>query len=339
MTILQLGTIGTSMITELFIQAAQQTNQFKLHAVYSRNVEKGKTFAQPFHAKKVYDQFEEFLSDPLLDVIYIASPNSLHYEQTMAALRAKKHVIVEKPAFTKPEHWENVEELAKEQNCVVIEAIRHIHEPNFKRVQQELDHIGELQGALFPYMSYSSRYDLVRQGEEPNIFSPKFAGGALMDLGVYTVYSAVTLFGEPQSVHCFTQTIETGVDGRGVAVLRYPSFDVTLLFAKTATSLIPAEIYGTDATLQLDAIALIENIKKVDARTKESKELEIEKVEENMLLDEAKAYATVLKDVNDPVNREKIDNWFSLSKKVGRTIYALRQEGGIAFPMDEPGKE
>lgn len=335
MAILKLGTIGTSMITELFIQAAQQTEQYELHVVYSRNKEKAEAFAKPYKARKIYDQFDSFLSDSELDVIYIASPNSLHYEQTLAALRAKKHVIVEKPAFTQPDCWEKVEKLADEQGCVVIEAIRHIHEPNFKKVQEEIKDIGEIQGALFSYMSYSSRYDLVKEGEEPNIFSPKFAGGALMDLGVYTVYSAVALFGEPDSVQCFTQMIETNVDGRGVAILRYPNFDVTLLFAKTATSMIPGEIYGSKATLQLDSITVIDKIKKIHAKTKESAMIDTEKVEKNMLFDEAKVYAEVLTDPNNPENKKKIDQWFLLSKKVGQTIYALRQEGGIIFPMDK----
>ena len=57
---------------------------------------------------------------------------------------------------------------------------------------------GNLRSAMFPYIQYSSRYDLFLQGEEPNIFSSTFSGGALVDLGVYPLFLAVGLFGEPK---------------------------------------------------------------------------------------------------------------------------------------------
>lgn len=335
MSVLQLGTIGTSMITELFVKAAHQTEKMALHAVYSRRKEKAESFGSPFKAEKAYDDLTEFLNDPVLDVVYIASPNSLHYEQTIQALEAKKHVIVEKPAFTQANHWDEVRKLAKKQGCIVIEAIRHMHEPNFKRLKEELTDIGEIQGATLPYMSYSSRYDLVLEGEEPNIFSPKFAGGALMDLGVYPLYSAVALFGEPEEVAYYNQKIATGVDGKGTAILRYPTFDVTLLIAKIATATIPAEIYGLDATLRLNDIAQIATIEKIDSRSKAVTSLATEEVAENMLFDEAKAYAEVLADPLSSENKKKVEEWFALSEKVGRTLQKLREHGNIHFPSDK----
>lgn len=334
MPALQLGTIGTSMITGLFVQAALQTEKMELHAVYSRKIKKADDFGEPFQSNKSYDKLEDFFADPELDVVYVASPNSLHYEQTIAALKAGKHVIVEKPAFFKPEHWDHVEEVAKEHNRVVIEAIRHMHEPNFEILKQEIRQIGEIKGATLPYMSYSSRYDLVREGEEPNIFSLRFAGGALMDLGVYPLYSAVALFGEPETVHCFVQKVETGVDGKGTAILRYPTFDVTLLFGKIVTSMIPAEIYGLDATLQVQSITLIDSIQKINAKTKESQSIPTKENADNMLFDEAKVYADVLQNPENPENKEKIAKWFSLSRTVGRTMYALRQSADIEFADD-----
>ena len=93
-----------------------------------------------------------------------------------------------------------------------------------------------VQGATFTVMKYSSRYDKVLAGDEPypNIFTLKYAGGALMDLGVYAVYGALTMFGQPQSVVYYPTLCKTGVDAKGVAILNYDKFSVTLNFGKTA---------------------------------------------------------------------------------------------------------
>ncbi|RTK47929.1 gfo/Idh/MocA family oxidoreductase, partial [Enterococcus faecalis] len=94
-------------------------------------------------------------------------------------------------------------------------------------------------------------YDAVLAGEEPNIFSPHFSGGALADLGVYPVYAAVAWFGKPQDVHYFARKLPTGVDGIGTAVLRYADFDVTIQTGKIADSELRSEIYFEDRTLDL----------------------------------------------------------------------------------------
>src|SRR5699024_9366574 len=96
---LQLGTVGTNWITEQFIYAAKDSGLYQLAAIYSRSKEKGATFAEPFQAA-YYTDYQQFLAHPQLDVVYIASPNSVHYEQAKAALLAGKHIIVEKPAFS-----------------------------------------------------------------------------------------------------------------------------------------------------------------------------------------------------------------------------------------------
>lgn len=335
MSKLKLGIIGTSSITDLFVKAAHLTEKYELYAVYSRSIEKGKTFGEPHHAQRFYDDMEDFLNDTELDVIYIASPNSLHYEHAVAALEAEKHVLVEKPAFTHPDHWDHVEKLAKEKNRFIIEAIRHIQEPNFEIVKKEISKLDEIQGATLFYMSYSSRYDLVREGEEPNIFSPKFAGGALMDLGVYPLYAAVAWFGEPEEVHYFAQIIETKVDGKGTAILRYPNFDVTLIFGKTATSTLPAEIYGLDATLRLNHVTFIESVEKINAKTLKEERIETKPVEENMLYNEAEVFAEFLQDPEKPENQKRVKELLELAKAVSRTLYKLRKDAGIVFATDE----
>ena len=121
--------------------------------------------------------------------------------------------------------------LANEHNVYIFEAARNIHESGFKKIADYLPLKDEIIGANFSYMKYSSRYDQVLDGEEPNIFSTHFSGGALMDLGVYLVYAAVAWFGMPKEVHYFPRKISTGVDGLGwgsyvMRILMYRSSQV-----------------------------------------------------------------------------------------------------------------
>ncbi len=98
---LKLGVIGTGAITHHFIEAAHASGEYQLVAVYSRKLETAATFASQYQDIQLFDQLEDFFK-PSFDVVYIASPNSLHFVQAKAALSAGKHVILEKPAVTQP---------------------------------------------------------------------------------------------------------------------------------------------------------------------------------------------------------------------------------------------
>src|SRR4051794_28274423 len=91
------GTIGTSPITNEFIESAKLVDGMELTAVYSRNIEKGISFAGKHGVKSVFIDLEQMASSELIDAVYIASPNSLHYEQSKLFLEKGKHVLCEKP--------------------------------------------------------------------------------------------------------------------------------------------------------------------------------------------------------------------------------------------------
>ncbi|MEG0475785.1 MAG: gfo/Idh/MocA family oxidoreductase, partial [Carnobacterium sp.] len=99
------------------------------------------------------------------------------------------------------------------------------------------------------------------------IFSLKFSGGALSDLGVYPVYAALSWFGVPKSSHYFCTKIATGVDGKGTVILRYDTFDVTINTGKIANSYLPSEIYGLNKTLSMDSVSGITTVEIIDRKT------------------------------------------------------------------------
>ncbi|GAB2500475.1 Gfo/Idh/MocA family oxidoreductase [Alkalibacterium psychrotolerans] len=326
MTKLRLGTVGTSSITEQFIEAALMSEDYTLEAVYSRRDKTANAFKDQFAAEKAYSDWGSFLSDADIDVIYIASPNSLHFEQAMAVLQHHKHAIVEKPMVTSLAEWDELIKTAEQNGKVVVEAARHIHEPNFIKITEQIKKLPELYGATLTYSKYSSRYDSVLAGEEPAIFSPAFAGGAANDLGIYTVYAAVSWFGKPDSVHAFSQNIRTGVDGKGTAILRYPDFDVTLNYGKINTSLQQSEVYSSSETLVLDAITGLEKASRVDAKTKETQAIELDSPADNPLIWEARVFSEVMLQPDQAEQQERIKSWNSLSRTVHEVLEDIRKQ-------------
>ncbi len=335
---LKLGVIGTNWITHAFVNAAIKSEEYELSAVYSRTKGKAEKFASKYdHSEtiQIMTDLSELSESEDIDVVYIASPNSLHYEQARLLMTHGKHVIVEKPAVSTLEELEELIDLAEEKEVFFFEAARHIHEDNFQRVASFLKNREDILGANLTFMKYSSRYDALLRGEEPNIFSAKYSGGALMDLGVYLVYTAVAWFGKPNSVYYFNQKLPTGVDGLGAMIFRYDTFDVTMTVGKNADSFLPSEVYLSDSTLCLDAVNSIGSI--IQKKRENNELLEINfgtEQSEDVMLEEARAFANIM--VNPMgIKQQKIyQDWVQLAKDVHGLMETMRKESDIIFAAD-----
>lgn len=334
---LKLGIIGTNWITNQFVDAAIATQEYQLTAVYSRSIEKAQEFGAPYEVQHFFDQIDEFVSFFDVDVIYIASPNSLHFEQAKLALQAGKHVIVEKPAFSTEQEMVEIVKIAAENQVCFFEAARNIHEKSFQLIGEHLSDIGDILGADFTFMKYSSRYDAVLAGEEPNIFSLTFSGGAIMDLGVYLIYAAVGWFGVPQKVSYTAQKIRTGVDGMGTAILEYPQFQVTLLTGKIADSYLPSEIYGSNGTLQMNAVNSIDSIQRYDRASQDIINIPCAQ-EENPMTEEAADFAYVINHQDEEEAQASYQKWLQMAVEVNKILVALRKDAGIEFAADKKGR-
>ena len=156
---LRLGIIGTGWIADQFVEAAHATKRWQLSAVYSRRMKRAKEFGSKYSEDIVYfDRLSDFFQSDSFDVVYIASPNSLHFEQAKAAIMAGKHAIVEKPITSNPQEMSQlIKVLRRHPQQFLFEAARHYHEENFKAVQQAVQGMEEIQGATLTYMKYSSR--------------------------------------------------------------------------------------------------------------------------------------------------------------------------------------
>lgn len=221
---IRLGTIGSGMIVHAILKHVTKTERIHLEAVYSRSRETGEALAAEFGGARVYTDLDAFLTDPQINVVYIASPNLLHYPQAKKALLAGKHVILEKPFATKVEHARELVTLAKERGLFLVDAVPTACLPNLRVIQRELPKIGRIKMVMGNFSQYSSRYDKVLAGEKPNVFNPEYAGGCLMDINFYNVYLNVALFGKPEEAVYYPNIYPGLADTSGSLILRYEGF-------------------------------------------------------------------------------------------------------------------
>lgn len=327
------GILATSPITHEWMTAVNATGAYRLGAVYSRTLAKAQAFGEAYGSDVLaYDSLEAFLADPALDLVYIASPNGLHVAHSRLALEAGKHVVVEKPAVLRPAEWAELLSLAKEKKVMLFEAARNVHEKAVTLIADFLKD-QEILGANLRYGKYSSKMPALLAGEPPNVFSAKFGGGALMDLGIYPLYLAHYWFGKPDRVAYQAQKWAWDVDLAGQAQLFYGDSLVTLQTAKNYTTYLPSEIYTRQGTVILDSIEAIGSVRFRDLSGQE-RILPVTAASHQME-EEAAAFARMI-EVED---WSAWENWAQLAQEVHETIWNLRQDAALVFEGDEDVKE
>ncbi len=252
---MNLCAIGTSFITRNMLQEFARSDVLHCTAIYSRKEETGKAMADEFGIQKVYTSLEEMLADPTIDMVYVASPNSVHYTQAKAALLAGKHVLCEKPFAPTVAEADELIALAKEKGLLLFEAITTAHHPHYAFVKENLSKLGKLKLVSATFCQFSSRYPALLAGNPSPVLNHAFAGGALMDINLYNIHFVVGLFGAPKSVRYFPNCHETGVDTSGLLVLEYDDFVCQCTGAKDSAARNGVQIIGEDGYMEVTPIA------------------------------------------------------------------------------------
>lgn len=259
---IRFAVIGTGWIAEEFVKGTKLVPGLEFAAVYSRSEVKGKKFAEQFADVPIYTDIND-LAKSDVDAVYIASPNSLHYEQSKLMLKSGKHVLCEKPICVEPEEFAELCDFAHKNGLIYSEAIMYLHLPERDVLSSALKEIGNITSAHFDFSQLSSKYKALKSGELPNIFNPKFATGGLMDLGIYCIYPALDLFGEPKEIFAHSKFLETGADGSGTAVFDYDGMQATLTYSKTGQDRCGSQILGDKGTVVIPSISRLNNMKKI----------------------------------------------------------------------------
>lgn len=324
---IRFAVVGTNWITQRFIDAAHESGKMKLTAIYSRTLESAKKLGEDYPVEHYFDSLEAMAASDLIDAVYIASPNSLHAPQSLLFLSHKKHVICEKPLASNLQEAESLIACAKENNVVLFEAFKTAYLPNFLHMKGALNRIGKLRKAILNYCQYSSRYPRYLAGENPNTFNPAFSNGSIMDIGYYCLASAISLFGEPESVTATATLLDSGVDGQGTVILSYAdNFEVVINHSKISDSLLPSEIQGEDGTLQMEKLSECQTL---SLTPRGSQKLDLTQPQHiNTMLYEAETFAIL------------VDSQFvahpglEVSRITAKVLTEIRRQTGVVFPAD-----
>jgi len=329
MNMVRFGIIGTNWITESFIQAASKVEEFSLAAVYSRTNDKALEFADKYGAEHTYTDLNEFVKSPEFDAVYIASPNSLHASQAVLCMENGKHVICEKPIASNADEVSKMIAAAKENNVVLMEALKTTQLPNFLAIKENLHKIGKVRRYFASYCQYSSRYDKYKEGTVLNAFKPEFSNGSLMDIGIYCVYPAVALFGEPNEVKASSYMLESGVDGEGSLLLTYEEMDAVIMYSKITNSYVPSEIQGENGSIIIDKIHTPESVK-IQYKDGTVEDITREQVSESMYY-EAKEFISL---VSENIQQSEL-NSHQNSLITARILETARKQVGLIYPADQ----
>ena len=252
----------------------------------------------------------------------------MHFAQAKTALSSGKHVILEKPAVTLPQEWLDLVQIAEKNHCFIFEAARNYHEETFTTIKNFLAD-KQILGADFNYAKYSSKMPDLLAGQTPNVFSDRFAGGALMDLGIYPLYAAVRLFGNAEDATYMAQQLDNSMDLNGDGILFYPDFQVHIKAGKNITSNLPCEIYTTDGTLTLNTIEHVRSAIFTDHQGNQI-QLPIQQAPHTMT-EEVAAFAHMIQqpDLN------LYQTWLEDASSVHELLYTMRQTAGIRFEAEK----
>ena len=324
------GVVGTNYITDRIIAAGRMDPRFELTAVCSRTAERAVEYAAQHGIPHTFTSLEEMASSPLVDAVYVASPNALHAPQSIICMERGKHVLCEKPIASNAREAREMIAAARRNGVALMEAMKPTLTPNFRAVMEHLPKIGRVRGYFASFGKYSSHYDALKSGGLPNAFNPELSNGALVDIGVYAIYPMAVLFGRPDKVCAAVVKLPSGVDGHGSVSYAYGDMTATTLYSKVCDISLPFEIEGEDGSIRGNAINAIT---KVEYRPRGGEWNEITVPEHS-----GHDYSYEMVEFMDLVERGRTEsavNSLDTSLAVMEIMDEVRRQAEVVYPADK----
>ena len=266
---MNIGIIGAGGIAKKMAKTVMEMDDATLYAIASRSIDKAQAFAKEFSIEHPYGSYEELVSDENIDLIYVATPHSHHYQHMKLALEHGKPVLCEKAFTVNATQAKEILALSKEKKILVAEAIWTRYLPTRTMIDELISSkiIGEVE-SVTANLGYVINH-------VPRLATPELAGGALLDVGVYTINFAMMVLGNTftqiDSVAAFTPT---GVDAQNSITLTYPKGVMAMLHSsQIAHTDRRGMIFGTKGYIEVENINNPELIRVFDRDYKLVKEL------------------------------------------------------------------
>jgi predicted dehydrogenase len=247
--VIRWGILGTGGIASTFAADLELTGSGTAVAVGSRREASANAFADRFGIPNRHAGYEALVADPEVDVVYVATPHPMHHGDALLALRAGKHVLVEKPFTMNAAEAEELVAEARARGCFLMEAMWARFVPHMREVQGLLADgvLGEIATVHADHSQWFA------EERSHRLFAPELGGGALLDLGIYVVSFASMVLGEPDRVAALADPAFTGVDAQTSILLGHTSGAHAVLNC-TLRALGPtrAAIIGTEGRIEIE---------------------------------------------------------------------------------------
>ncbi len=242
------GIIAPGRIAHKFAHDLQLVENARLHAVASRSWQRASDFAREYHVPHAFGSYDELLSCPDLDVVYIASPHSEHYAHTLMCLENRIPVLCEKPLAMNSAQVRQMIATAQANEVFFMEAIWTRFIPVFEETKRLVGE-GIIGGIKTVRADFGFRAAFP---PEHRLFNMELGGGALLDVGIYPIFFALSFLGKPDVVQATAVFGETGADDSCAMLFSYNNGSLAILDSslqvKTDTE---AFLYGEKGTLKL----------------------------------------------------------------------------------------
>jgi predicted dehydrogenase len=242
------GIMGTGRAAIEFARGLRFAQGAELTAVGSRSTETAVEFARRSGAMRAWPSYEELVRDPAVDVVYIATPHTLHRDHCLLALGAGKAILCEKPFTATANEAQEVITCARHQKLFCMEAMWMHFLP---AMQKAIDLIGT--GAIGEPRILSADFGVPALfNPKGRVFSASLGGGALMDRGVYPLALARRLFGESSNIEAMSTSTSSNVDEHSAVLIKYSGGQVAMLAATlSAYAANEAVIMGTEGRITI----------------------------------------------------------------------------------------
>jgi D-xylose 1-dehydrogenase (NADP+, D-xylono-1,5-lactone-forming) len=241
------GLLSTADINDKFIAGVAESRESTVLAVASRDAARAERYAADRGIPRAYGSYDELLSDPDIDAVYISLPNSLHLEWTARALEAGKHVLCEKPLSRRAADVAAAFDLAERHGRLLMEAFMYRHHPQTARLVELVR-----SGAIGRLRVIRASFSFHARDPADVRLSLRMDGGSLMDVGCYCVSAARLLAGEPEVVSGAQVVGGDGIDITFAGWMRFPGhvlahFDSGIV----CDDRFDLEVVGEDASLHV----------------------------------------------------------------------------------------
>ena len=320
---LKWGILGPGSIARDFAQALNRVNE-EVYAVASRNKERAEKFARENNVKKAYGSYDEIIKDKDIDVVYIATPHSNHYEYIIKSLNNNKHVLCEKAITVNEKELEEALKIAREKNLVLEEAMTLFHMPLYEKVIKKInkEDLGKVNMVQVSFGSFKE-YD-----ENNRFFNLDLAGGALLDIGTYALsFARYFLSSMPEEILSTVKKAKTGVDEESGIILKTKEDEIATISLAFRSKMPKRGIVSCD-----NGFITIDNFPRANKATINYLDGKVEVIECG---EEEKALDYEVIFMESRINENKESNSLELTYDVTKIMNKVRKDWGIVYPFEK----